>query len=104
MKTLLSAALILVISDLSLQFYSPPVVRAPEPECRKVPKEVCQQVAKVKYETVTRKECQEVADAACANVQERNCQISQRPLHQDSSSFIIRKNPRSILKKVHRLI
>ena len=89
-------------------------------------------MARVKYETVTRKECQDVADAACVNVQERNCQISQRPLHQDfeeqcssgsdgpiplpqqqqdysmvppsSSSFIIRKNPRSILKKVHRLI
>ena len=73
MKYLITVALVLTISNLSLQFYSPPVQRAspppPEPVCRQVPKEVCNQVPKTTYESVTKKECRNVPDTVCADVQ-----------------------------------
>merc|ERR1712193_467435 len=58
MKCLLSAVLVVTFSNLSLQFYSPPIQRAappPEPVCRQVPKEVCNQVPKTTYESVTKR-------------------------------------------------
>merc|ERR1712098_1035728 len=42
MKNLITAVLVISLSNLSLQFYSPPIERvAPEPVCRQVPKQVC---------------------------------------------------------------
>merc|ERR1712112_754632 len=62
MKSLITLSLVVVFSDLSLQFYSPPIQRAaPEPVCRQVPNTVC------------------------ADVQERKCQISQRPVQESVS-------------------
>ena len=88
MKCLLSAILVVTFSNLSLQFYSPPIQRAappPEPVCRQVPKEVCNQVPKTTYESVTKKQCRNVPDTVCADVQERKCQISQRPVQETVS-------------------
>ena len=64
MKTLLVSALVLTLTNVSLQFkppppYGPPAQRA-APVCRRVPSEVCEQVPRTKYETVARRQCQEL--------------------------------------------
>ena len=70
MKNLIKAVLVISLSNLSLQFYSPPIERvAPEPVCRQVPKQVCNRVPKTTYESVTKKDCRSVPDTVCADVQ-----------------------------------
>merc|ERR1712131_556386 len=56
MKSLLIAAFVVSLSDLSLQFYAPPLIQrltsGSQENCRQVPKEVCSQVPKTTFETV----------------------------------------------------
>merc|ERR1711972_886486 len=88
MKSLITLSLVVTFSNLSLQFYSPPIQRAappPEPVCRQVPKEVCNQVPKTTYESVTKKQCRNVPDTVCADVQERKCQ-------RQSENMLVRPN------------
>merc|ERR1711955_100434 len=86
MKYLITAFLLVTLSNLSLQFYSPPIQRvAPEPVCRQVPKENCKNIVKTIYESVPKKQCRNAPDTVCADVQERKCQITQRPVQESVS-------------------